>query len=254
MGLFAERKREPAGAGVGGVDASPPPLPKRGAISSAGRVGTKQSPPTRPRATLSKDGATWPGLVGPVTESKADHLRRHNGFHAKCPRCRFYKNGERWRVDYGTVEDPRFKAGSRGQVAVAEWLAVRPAHLGGHWALGCRICACAAECPRPETLVGARHKWARYEATPIKAVLHALREHSASVAHREAVKMHFLHAGPRILQRMPAEDSGFVTRGSAPTGTLAISVGIRSLSEDSVADGKARPHAAFYQQRVGQAC
>ena len=89
MGLFAERKREPAGAGVGGVDASPPPLPKRGAISSAGRVGTKQSAPTKPRSTRRSKKATLADLAGPVTESKADHLRRHNGFDRECPRCLF---------------------------------------------------------------------------------------------------------------------------------------------------------------------
>ena len=230
MGVFAKRKRQHPSR----VGASPRQLGKRGAVSSAGRVGTSQH--TR-------------NLVGPVTESRADHLRRHNGFmHAKCPRCNFYRNDGRWCSSYATVEDPRCKADSRGQVAVAEWLAERPAHLGGHWALGCRICVRAAERLWPEVFVNARGKWSRYEALPVY-VHTQLKKHGDTDVHREAVKMLKM-----LLQPIPAEASGFVTWGSAPTGTLATSVGTRSLSEDSVADGKARPHAAFYQQRVGQAC
>ena len=64
--------------------------------------------------------------------------------------------------------------------------------------------------------------------------------------------MHFLRAGPRIFQRMPTEDSGFVTRGSVPTGTLAISVGTRSLSDDSVADGKLRRTQHFINGGLGK--
>ena len=222
MGLFAKRKREPVGAGVGGVDASPLPLPKRGAISSASRIGTKQSASTKPRATRRSESATTGDLVGPVAESKADHLRRHSGFDAKCPRCRFYKFGGRWHTAYGTIDDPRCRAKSRSQAAVVEWLAEKPVHLGGYWAVGCRICA--SECMRPAAPVDARSKergprkrkftkWARYEVVPSQA--EHVKQHSNGDAHREAAKTYFEPVAARILQRMPAEDSALL-RGAVP--------------------------------------
>ena len=104
-------------------------------------------------------------LVGPVTESKAEHLRRHSGFHAKCPRCRFYRSGGRWHTVYGT------------------WVAEKPLHLGGYWALGCRICASAGQFTR----------LAFYDFIPSQ--VDQLKRHSNQVAHREAVKI----ARPNIL-------------------------------------------------------
>ena len=120
------------------------------------------------------------GLVGPVTESKAEHLRRHSSFHPKCPGYRFYRFGPRWLTAYGTIEELRCTAKSRGQVAVVAWFDEKLVHLGGSWALGCRICA--SECVRSGAPVDARSKerrsrrrkftiWARYD------VVHSQAEH-----------------------------------------------------------------------------
>ena len=88
-----------------------------------------QRPAKRTREDIAK-------LVGPVTESREVHLRRHQNGWKSCPRCRYYKRLDTWTRSYGHVKEAA-SAGPRNLV----WLAERPTHYGGTWALGCVCCA-----------------------------------------------------------------------------------------------------------------
>lgn len=73
--------------------------------------------------------------VGLVSETKEQHLARHNGGLHTCPRCRWHKWGATWVATYGSFESI---TGPREKVI---WLAERPPRWGGHWGLGCAVCA-----------------------------------------------------------------------------------------------------------------
>ena len=76
--------------------------------------------------------------VGPISETKEEHLLRHGGGRRTCPRCRWYKFGPGWMKQHGGVREARV-AGPRDLV----WVAERPTKWGGKWAPGCVVCAAA---------------------------------------------------------------------------------------------------------------
>ena len=74
-------------------------------------------------------------LVGPVSETREQHMERHGkGGHPKCPRCKYYKFGEKWAKAYGSIELQHPRKSVR-------WLAEKPLRFGGTWGLGCVFCA-----------------------------------------------------------------------------------------------------------------
>jgi hypothetical protein len=53
-------------------------------------------------------------LVGPVSESRSQHMIRHGGVLRSFPRCRFYTFGNRWLATHGSVQSCA-RAGAREQ-------------------------------------------------------------------------------------------------------------------------------------------
>ena len=146
-GLWMVRSRPNAaasGASTPGASRGEESRRRRGAAAS------RMPPPKRARAASSTPERTRPrrtearrhdpdlhALVGPASESAEAHEARHPkyGHHQTCPRCRFYKIGPAWVSGYGTMP-----AAGHGPDRV-QWIADRPSHWGGPWALGCTICA-----------------------------------------------------------------------------------------------------------------
>ena len=59
----------------------------------------------------------WMEFIGSVSESREDHLCRHNGGFRSCPRCKWYRFANSWVTSYGGTEVT--KVGPRGRVC---WL------------------------------------------------------------------------------------------------------------------------------------
>ena len=135
------------------------------------------------RASHAKDD------LGDVAESKDAHLARHGGGRKDCIRCRWYQNQEIWTRSYGFVTESN-QAGPRRNVA---WLAERPRHWGGLWALGCTMCAdAAARQAVGDQGTGPRRfrrgtTWARFEARPQCLQAEHIRQHKDYDVHRVAV-------------------------------------------------------------------
>ena len=85
-------------------------------------------------------------LVGPVTESTRDHMKRHNPFDVNCPRCHWIKNGDKWSESCGKVP-----AGRQTPLTGEYWCMPRQPRRGGQWALGCTVCALVNESNAPGT-------------------------------------------------------------------------------------------------------
>ena len=79
-------------------------LPSDSAASAA-----SQRPAKRTGEELAK-------LVGPVTESREQHLRRHKNGMKSCPRCRYYSRLDTWTRSYGHVKEAA-SAGPRNSLA-----------------------------------------------------------------------------------------------------------------------------------------
>ena len=85
----------------------------------------------------------WMEFIGSVSESREDHLCRHNGGLRSCPRCKWYRFANSWVTSYGGTEVTT--AGPRGRVLVAGearevgwhvgiWLLIRGAgRTSCHW-------------------------------------------------------------------------------------------------------------------------
>jgi hypothetical protein len=86
---------------------------------------TAEAPPQRSKTSIARGEAKVPGryidLVGPVSESRIEHMRRHKSSNAVCPRCRWYQFDTQWK-------------------ALDNWIMERPSGMGGVWSLGCRVC------------------------------------------------------------------------------------------------------------------
>ena len=115
------------------------PLASTGAPSPSAlkrrQIGAS-SPIAPKRRQIERIGASSPcqvesieDLVGPASETREAHLRRHGGGRRTCPRCTYYLHGAAWTATYGSRMAP---AGPRRRVV---WLAERPARQGKAWAL-----------------------------------------------------------------------------------------------------------------------
>ena len=131
-------------------------------------------------------------LVGEVTESTPDHKIRHWPFLWNCPRCHWIKKGEEFCQKYGRVHAKLIPL--TGEF----WLQPRQPRRGGHWALGCAVCALLNEAYTSGMDIpyeSAKHerksrifdtKWTRYEIRAID--LTKLREHARSDQYLRALR------------------------------------------------------------------
>ena len=122
--------------------------------------------------------------VGPASESREEHLRRHEGGRRDCPRCRFYVLGADWMRNYGGAQDPRTSHPTK-----VIWLQERPPRYGGGWGLGCVFCASAA-CLQRDTPVAQPHRHNVKSAIDVDAA-HCQGEHKRTTPSKS-------HAGPRF--------------------------------------------------------
>lgn len=133
------------GSGKGAMVKSPPREPhatKRSCGTSLADALSGQPPPkktrTEPKAAIgAKKGSSSSGLgTGSVFESDMEHVKQHRREDSKqaerCVRCIFASHPRSFEA---SARLPRKSGGS------ATWLEPRPTHMGGSWALGCRICA-----------------------------------------------------------------------------------------------------------------
>ena len=98
------------------------PLCSDARVAPVPRVSTTSK--TRSVADSSEIAST----VGPCTETREEHLTRHEGGRRTCPRCRHYMFGDSWTATYGS-----FPGQGRDREV---WLAERPARWGGSWGVG----------------------------------------------------------------------------------------------------------------------
>jgi len=158
--------------------------------------------------------------VGPVTETKEQHLKRHSGGLRSCPRCRYYQRGQQWARAHGHVAETS-RAGPRGAV----WLAERPVRWGGTWGLGCAICAdsvarvCVGQVVGGKDVASKRRlgtAWARYEVRARCLQAEHIRQHQDYDVHRVGVLAWLRPDEPVYLamQRTLSDDS--LLAGSVP--------------------------------------
>jgi len=131
-------------------------------------------------------------IVGSVTETKEQHLRRHEGGMRSCPRCHYYKFGHRWLKAHGHVKG----ASQAGPRKVVVWLAERPVRWGGAWGLGCQMCAdvaarTVAGSPAESQGDASRRRlgtaWARFEVRGSSLQAEHIRQHQDYDVHKLAV-------------------------------------------------------------------
>ena len=160
--------------------------------------------------------------MGPASESRAEHLRRHEGGLRSCPRCRYYLFGDTWMATYGSFES---RCGPRGRTF---WLGERPARWGGVWSVGCSICAAFhqrqhASASTPGDTAPARSpnarfgtKWARFEIRTVCLQAEHVSQHMLSASHKLAVAAHLAPDEPvRLLLQKSMEDDQLLA-GSVP--------------------------------------
>ena len=200
----------------------PPPVP------SASTPG-----PSRPakRRRLEHSGP-MDALVGPCSETRAQHLQRHQGGRRTCPRCRYYLFGDAWTATYGSFAT-QSGGPTRGRKV---WLDERPARWGGSWRLGCSVCAAfdqrrgrdastltaGAGAPptnkRKRGTSGVRGgtKFARCEVCHENLSASHVRDHCLSDMHGLAVKAHLAPDAPvRILLQTDTNDEQLLS-GAVP--------------------------------------
>ena len=99
------------------------------ASASAGPTATQsQGSGCAKGATKSKsDAGSISADVGLVTETRAEHQKRHAGADSqRCARCKYYKFEVKWAASYGCIEHREGKT-----VVKTRWLCERPARRGG---------------------------------------------------------------------------------------------------------------------------
>ena len=138
-----------------------------------------------------KGNATRTDELGSVHEPDATHWKRHNAepSSGKCCRCNYIRmRGELQR------EFP--------------WLSTRPLFMGGHWHLGCDVCAWMHSCATREKHNGRRgcrvrgSKFAKYQFVcngPECVLRNRLQAHASEQCHRIAVS-----ASRRCAQQVPS--------------------------------------------------
>ena len=146
-------------------------------------------PPNRKRRVDMGEKRETEHLVGRGDETVADHRKRHPALVSGCARCHWLQWGEAWRRKQGSSF-----ADIGGRAERIEWVAERPARLGGLWGLGCSVCARAVIKLRQETSLRARGclariatKWASFEVRPASLQASHLAQHAGWQSHKLAL-------------------------------------------------------------------
>ena len=203
-----------------GVSASTKPIEQRAWPSSSGHgqrsrsCGVSASTSSSGSAPSRSFGESAPeGLVGNVSETDAQHRKRHPSFRPDCPRCQYLRYRPSWEKHYGS-----YRSEAQGTRSATIWLAARPARLGGTWGLGCAFCAQWAQQQAdrksaarvagvavPKRGRGARDgqtKWARFEIRAATQVaMRGVSQHAQTLMHRRATRAYFL---PELAWQIPA--------------------------------------------------
>ena len=202
-----------------------PTWPRRRQVSAAaaGHRGNTPSellqvPPPQIRSSLSASGDAMGEMLGPVTETKDDHLARHGGGLRSCPRCRYYKRSAQWSRQVAETT----RAGPRNLV----WLAERPVRWGGTWGLGCKICAdsvarVAVDGAGTCRTAGAQRRrlgtaWARFEVRAKSLQAEHIRQHQDYDVHRVAVLSYLRPDAPVALALQADLSDDRLLAGSVP--------------------------------------
>jgi len=133
-------------------------------------------------------------------ESPEQHRRRHPKVDASCARCIYLSRRAVWEIRYGC-----HRSRVAGQVKATIWLAQRPAHRGGAWALGCVFCAAAFTRGTPRGIGKGKGfrgcVWSRFEVRTIGQISQrAVRQHAETDSHRQAVRMYFAPPAAKVLE------------------------------------------------------
>ncbi len=211
----ADRRRRAATAG-----------PATGPHGSTSPTIAGRRPPPPPQGTPPKKrqrtGADDPlALLGPATETKAEHQKRHGvpGLQS-CARCRWYAMGDRWSKTVGAFSGP-----SVPQKRC--WIAERPARWGGTWGLGCSLCSLSLNRSRTEDQGGVSRvtaeparrqstKWARYEVRPAVLQAETFAQHRASDIHKVALHGWMYPDEPVKLKLQASDSDDRLLSGAVP--------------------------------------
>ena len=172
------------------------------------------SPSTKPTKT-----SDLLEMVGPVTETKEDHLERHSGGRRSCPRCRFYLFGSKWTEKHGS-----FQGHGPAKHLCTAWVAERPIRYGGAWGLGCTLCAAqlvrvsTSDAPQGERRRRLGTAWARFEVRNVDLSSSHLYQHDPTDVHRLAVSSWMQPDAPVTLQLQASVEDDDILRGSVPQG------------------------------------
>ena len=192
--------------------------------SAAGPSILRKSVPARSAKVASHRGSSKDDLVGPVTETTRDHMKRHWPFNEHCPRCHWIKKGDEWRQRHGRVPE-----GHRTPLTGEFWCMPRQPRRGGQWALGCTVCGLVNEsCIRGEKTTGKSAKlkrrrqdfdtkWARQEVRSIQQAS-LIAQHARGDQHMRALR--FLNrpaSNEAAAEETPSDCEGSgVFRGKVP--------------------------------------
>ena len=158
--------------------------------------------------------------VGPASESREQHLRRHNVGRTDCPRCRFYSFGAGWKNAYGAEKDPTTNCRR-----LYVWVQERPARFPGQWAVGCFFCnnaVVSARCRKGARTGRAQAsprlcaKWSRHEIRPASLQSEHFRKHAFSQAHKCATAMYFAPDAPLVLLLQKTVEDEQLLQGAVP--------------------------------------
>ena len=157
-------------------------------------------------------------VVGRVTETKEQHLQRHDGGLRTCPRCRYYQHKERWQREYGCEDHASRRIAGAGAV----WLAERPVRWGGFWGLGCTFCADAVARLEGGDSAGQvcarrlRTTWARFEVRAASLQAEHISQHRFYDNHRVAVLAWLRPDAPVELRLQASLSDDRLLAGSVP--------------------------------------
>lgn len=189
------------------VAASSRPSKTSKSVRSLGLASSRRSSSAQtPRARASHAGAksvTTPACVGAVTETDAQHRKRHPEAQPDCPRCMYLQWRPHWEKHYGS-----HRSEVCSQKVATVWLAPRPARLGGFWAIGCCFCAQWAQTQAdrksaakmagvvmPKRRRGPSYgqtKWARFEVrSSTQVAMRGVSQHAKTLMHRQATRAYF---------------------------------------------------------------
>ena len=159
-------------------------------------------------------------------ETDIEHAKRHPRKVLDCARCVFASLSARCLKVYGSYAHE-----SGGQTHRTTWLARRPAHRGGDWAIGCVFCAqhmARFHTARSAGAVGkaerkgsrfANTKWSRFEIRhPEQVAVRGIRQHAGTLQHRVATAAFFvpLDAARTVSVSTYLESSQQIFRGAVP--------------------------------------